>query len=147
MRPQGSALGDRFHDQRMRMPDHHDTEAVVKVDVLVALDVPDPGGLPVVDEDRLGRRVLEGRGHTPRDNLFGLLPELVGSLTLRPEAFFLFGDEFDDAAGGDRLGDSTHGFPPRLFFTARAEIASSMQRLAFWAVISGLSYRGETSTR
>src|SRR5438067_7743040 len=118
------------------MPHHHDTEAVVKVDVLVTVDVPDAAAVPVVDEDRLGRRVLEGRGHAAGNDLLGLLPELIGLLALGPEPFLLLGGQFDDAAGGDRFGDSTHGFPPRVFFTARAEIASSMQRLAFWAVIS-----------
>src|SRR2546421_88251 len=56
----GGALGDRLDDQRVRMPHHHDTEAVMKVDVLVAVDVPDAAAFPVVDKDRLGRRILEG---------------------------------------------------------------------------------------
>src|ERR1700682_38654 len=115
------------------MADHHDAEAVVKVDVLVPVDVPDAAALPVVDEDRLRRRVLEGRGHTSRDDVLCLLPELVGPLAVRAEAFLLPGDQFGDAAGGDRLGDSTHGFPPRLFFTGSAEIRVSMHGMAFWA--------------
>jgi len=130
------ALVDRLDDQGVRVPHHHHPEAVVKVDVFVAVDVPDAAALPVIDEDRLGRGVLEGRGHPAGDDLPGLLPELIGSPALRPEALFLLGGQLHDAAGGDRLGNCTHGFPPRDFFTARAEIASSMQRLAFWEVIS-----------
>ena len=50
---------DRLHHQRVGVTHEHDPEAVVEVDVLVAIDVPDPAALPVVDEHRLGRRVLE----------------------------------------------------------------------------------------
>src|ERR1700686_3535456 len=103
MRAPGGLLADRPDDQRMGMPHCHDAKAVVKVDVFIAIDVPDAAALPVVDEHRLGGRGLEGGGNAPR---------------------------------GDGLGDSSHGFPPRGFFTASAEMASSMRRLAFCAVIS-----------
>ena len=42
------------------MPDDHDAEAIVKVDVFVAVDVPDPAAFAMIDEDRLRCRVLEG---------------------------------------------------------------------------------------
>ena len=63
MRAAGGTFVDRLDDQRVGMPDHHDAEAVVKVDILVAVDVPDPAAFAVIDEHRLGRRVLEGRRH------------------------------------------------------------------------------------
>ena len=113
------------------MPDDHDTEAIVKVDIFVAIDVPDPAALAVIDEDRLGRCVLEGRGHAPRDELLRLLPQLVGTPALGTKTLLLPGGQFHDALGGDRLGNSAHGVPPRDFLTASAEIASSMQRFAF----------------
>ena len=47
------------NDRGVRVPDDHDAEAVVEIDVLVAVDVPDTAALAVVDEDRLRRRVLE----------------------------------------------------------------------------------------
>src|SRR5207302_8297206 len=106
-------------------------EAIVKVDVLVAVHVPDPAALAMIDEHRLGRCVLEGRGHPSRDELLRLLPELVGPLAAGSKTLLLPGDQFHDALGGDRLGNSAHVVPPRDFFTASAEIASSMQRLAF----------------
>ena len=136
VRPFCGPFADRLYDLRMRMADDHHAEAIVKVDVLVPVDVPHTAALAVIDEDRLGRGVLEGRGNPARDELLGLLPELIGPLPLGPELILLLGDQFGDAAGGDRLGNSTHGFPPRDCFTASAEIASSMHRLAFWAVIS-----------
>jgi hypothetical protein len=52
-------LRDRLDDQRVRVPDHHDAEPVVEVDVLIAVDVPHAAALPALDEDRLRRRVLE----------------------------------------------------------------------------------------
>src|SRR6266566_1727169 len=122
---------DRLDDQRVGMPDHHDAEAVVKVDILVAVHVPDPASLAMIDEDRLGRRVLEGRGHASRDELLSLLPQLVGTPAIGTKPLLLPGDQFHDPLGGDRLGNSAHSVPPRDFLTASAEIASSMQRFAF----------------
>src|SRR5712692_8627458 len=147
MRPFRGLLADRPDDLRMGVPDDHDAEAIVKVDVFVPVNVPHAAALTVIDEDRLRGGVLEGRGNPSRDEPLCLLPELIGPLPLRPEPLLLLGDQLHDAPGGDRLGNSAHGVPPRDFFTASAEIASSMQRLAFWAVISEGSYGGETSTR
>ena len=60
MRPLGHLLGDRLNDARMGVPDRHDAETIVKVDVLVAVDVPDAAAFAMIDEHGLGRRVLEG---------------------------------------------------------------------------------------
>src|SRR4029077_15913387 len=117
-------------DQWVGMPDDHDAEAIVKVDVFVAVDVPDTAAFAVIDKDRLGGGVLEGWGVSARDDLLRLLPELVGPMARGTKPLLLPGDQFHDALGGDRLGNGAHGVPPRDFFTARAEIASSMQRLA-----------------
>ena len=51
---------DRLDDQGVGVPDRHHAEAVMKVDVFVAVDVPDTTALTMVDEDRLWGRVLEG---------------------------------------------------------------------------------------
>ncbi len=133
---QRGALGNRLDNERVGVADGHDAKAVVKVDVFVAVDVPDPAALSVIHEDRLRRGVLKRGGDSSRNELFRLLPELVRLLPLRPKPFLLSGDQFDDATGRDRLGNGAHGFPPRVFLAARAEIASSMQRFAFCAVIS-----------
>src|SRR5205814_10369271 len=100
-------------------------------DILVAVDVPDPAAFAVIDEHRLGRRVLEGRRHAARDELLRLPPELVGPLAIGSKTLLLPRGQFHDALGGDWLGNSAHGVPPRDFLTASAEIASSMQRFAF----------------
>src|ERR1700704_765328 len=105
----GGTVVDGLDDQWVRMPHDHDPEAVVKIDVFVAVDVPHPATLAVIDEHRLGRRVLEGGGHAARDELLRLLPEFVGPPPLGTESLL----------------------PPRDFLAARAEIASSMQRFAF----------------
>src|SRR4029077_6731121 len=42
VRAAGDPFGDRVDDQWMSVPDDHDAEAVVEVDVLVAVDVPNP---------------------------------------------------------------------------------------------------------
>ena len=52
-------LGDRVGDLRVGVADHHDAEAVVEVDVLVAVDVPNATALTVIRKHRLRRRVLE----------------------------------------------------------------------------------------
>ena len=52
-------LADGFDDQGMSVSNHHHTETVVKVDVLIAIHVPDPAALAPVGEDRLWCRVLE----------------------------------------------------------------------------------------
>src|SRR2546423_14690932 len=115
MRAAGGAFVDRFDDQRVGVPDHHDAEAVVKVDILVAVDVPDPAAFTVIDEDRLGRRVLEGRGHAPRDELLRLLPQLVGTPALGTKTLLLPGGQFHDAVAGDRLRNRAAGGPPPEF--------------------------------
>ena len=69
MRPAMQLRVDGRDDRRMRMADDHDAEAVVEIDVLVAVDVPDLAALAVVDEDRLRRRVLERARHAAGDEL------------------------------------------------------------------------------
>ena len=43
---------DRVADRRVGVADGHDAEAVVEVDVLVAVDVPDAGALAALEVDR-----------------------------------------------------------------------------------------------
>ena len=95
MRAPGDALGDRLHDQRVGVADDHDAEAVVEVDVLVAVDVPDPAAAAVLDEDGLRGGVLERRGHTPRAERAGLAPELVGPPPRGAEPVFLARNQID----------------------------------------------------
>src|SRR2546430_5722458 len=68
---------DRLDDLRVRVPDDHDPEPVMEVDVFVAVDVPDPAPVPAVYEDGLRRGILEGGGDAPREDLPCLGPELV----------------------------------------------------------------------
>jgi len=59
VRATAELLLDRSDDDRMRVADDHHAEAVVKVDVFVAVDIAHPAALPTVDEHRQWRRVLE----------------------------------------------------------------------------------------
>src|SRR5580704_9514550 len=77
----------------MRMADNHDPEPVVKVNVLVAVDVPDATALSMVDEHGLRRCVLEGARHAARDVLGCLLPQLARTRTSCTEVGFLAGGQ------------------------------------------------------
>ena len=59
MRSPRDLLADNLHDLRMSVTDDHHAEAVVEVDVLVAVGVPDPAALAVIHEDGLGCRILK----------------------------------------------------------------------------------------
>src|SRR5207302_632361 len=99
----------RFHrgdDRRMRMAPHHDTEPVVEVDVLVAVDVPDRASLPAIDEHRLRGRVLKRAGHTTRDHAGRLLPQLSGTLAASSERLLLLRDQVANPSGSGRAHDS-----------------------------------------
>src|ERR1700737_229627 len=96
MRALRGTLVDRLEDERMGVANRHDAEAIVKVDVFISVDVPYPAALAAIDENRLRRRILEGRRHPARNELLGLLPEVVGPVPLRPEPFLLLRDQFDD---------------------------------------------------
>src|SRR5260370_16632812 len=131
VRAQGGTVADRLDDQWVGVRDDNDAEAIVKVDVFVAVDVPDTAAFAVVDEDRLGRGVLEGRGHAARDELLRLLPELVGPMASGTKPLLFPGDQFHDPLGGDRLRNRAHTLPPRAFFPARAEIPSIIRPSPF----------------
>ena len=75
--PCATALGDRVDDQRVGVADDHDAEAVVEVDVLVAVDVPDAAATPYSTKIGCGDASWNDEG-TPRGlNCAGLAPELV----------------------------------------------------------------------
>jgi hypothetical protein len=93
VRAASDALGDGVDDQRMSVPDDHHAEAVVEVDVLVAVDVPNPAAAAVLHEDRLGGRVLERRWHSTGTEGAGLAPKLVGSPSRRAEGILLASDQ------------------------------------------------------
>ena len=92
---------DRVDDLGVGVADDHHAKTVVEVHVLVAVDVPDPAALSVLDEDRVRRRVLEGRRYSPREHLPRLRPQLVRARTRLAEALFLGLDQVGDPAGGD----------------------------------------------
>jgi hypothetical protein len=56
---------DGLADLRIGVPDAHHPEAVVEVDVLGAVNVPDQGALAAIDVDRPGVVELEGGGDSP----------------------------------------------------------------------------------
>src|SRR5207245_43635 len=82
----------------------HDPKAVVEVDVLVTVDVPDPASLAAVHEDGLGRGILKGRGDAARKGFASLGPELVGARPGLAETVFLGRDQVGNPAGGDLAG-------------------------------------------
>src|SRR4029077_890453 len=98
------AVLDRLDDLGVGVPDHHHPKAVVEVDVLVAVHVPDPAALATVHEDRLRRGVLERGWDAPRHPLAGLGPELVAARTRLAEALLLGRDQVGYPAGGHVAG-------------------------------------------
>src|SRR5581483_5307179 len=63
----------RLHDLRVRVPHDHDAVAVVVVDVLVAVDVPDVRAPAVAHVDRVRRPRLPARRHAAGQPALGLL--------------------------------------------------------------------------
>ncbi len=72
-------LGHRGDDGRVGVAGEHRAEAAVEVDVLGAVDVPDPRASAALDEHRARRRVLPGRGDASREVGAGRDVQLVRS--------------------------------------------------------------------
>jgi hypothetical protein len=95
---------DRLADHRARVTDAHHPEAVVEVDVLTAVDVPDQGTLAAIDVDRPGIVQLEGGGDAARHHLAGAVEVLGGGRSVLAEASHLFlGEAVDQLALDCRL--------------------------------------------
>src|SRR5205807_8942857 len=97
VRALGYAVTDRLDDLGMCVSDHHHPEAVVEVDILVAVDVPDPAALSPLHEHRLGGGVLEGRWDPSRHDLARLVPKLLRSGPRLSEPPLLMGRQLIDA--------------------------------------------------
>src|SRR5256712_11764412 len=100
LREVGAALDlplDGVDDLRVGVADHHDAEAVVKVDVFVAVHVPHKAALAVLDEDRLRRGVLEGRRDAPREHLSRVFPQLLRARTRLAETLLFDRGELENA--------------------------------------------------
>ena len=77
---------DRFDDLRVRMADDHATEAAVRVDVLVAVDVPDLRAVAFAEVDRIRVAGLERRTDTLRQAVQRALVERLRLLRAVEEA-------------------------------------------------------------
>src|SRR2546427_4524276 len=75
------------------MPNHHGAVAQMEIEVLVAVDVVDPVAASVIDEDRVGSRILPTGGDAAGDVPLGDRPVGDGCLVLRLEGCLLFGDQ------------------------------------------------------
>ena len=102
VRAPGDLLADRLHDERVGVADDHDPEPVVKIDVFVPVDVPDPAALAALGEYRLRRRVLVRGGHAARFHLARLAPLLVGAPPIGAEGNLLARDQRLDALRAER---------------------------------------------
>src|SRR5439155_6544405 len=101
---------DRVRDLWVRVADDRDAEPVVKVDVLVAVDVPDAAALAVIDEDRLRRCVLERRRNASRQHLTRVVPELSATCARVSKTPLFDLDQLRDAVRGHLTGGSgRHG--------------------------------------
>jgi hypothetical protein len=86
-------LAHRLNDQGMGVPHHHDPEAVVKIDVLVAVHIPHAAPQAVINEDWLRSGILEGGRNASGADLARFAPELVRLPPRRPEPLFLARDQ------------------------------------------------------
>ena len=86
----------------MGMPDQHHPEAVVEVDVLVAVHVPYPAALTPVDEHRLGWLALKGAGDPTGDVLGRGAPHLERTGAMSAERRLFPGDQVPHAGLGRR---------------------------------------------
>ena len=102
---------DRLDDLRVRVAGDHGAVAQVEVEVLVAVDVPQPVAQAVVDVDRVRRRGLPARGDTPGDRASCDLAVCDRCAVLRLELRFLIRDQrvHPIEVDVDRLVDD-HGF-------------------------------------
>ena len=82
VRPEPDPVGDGLRDHVVRVALHHRAEAVVEVEVLVAVDVPDLGALAVGEVDRPRIARLVRRGDAAGEALLGAgveVPRALGS--------------------------------------------------------------------
>ena len=87
------SLGQRLHDLGVGVADDVDPEAAMEVLVLLAVDVPDARGLPLLEVDRVGVAHLEVRGDTPGQALHSPSMQLLGGLRVGVQGLgFLLGD-------------------------------------------------------
>ena len=115
VRPLRVALADRAADRRVRVPLHHRAEAVVEVEHLVAVDVPDLRALAVREVDRPRVAQLVGRGDAGAQHLVGPLVHRERALRTLVEPLLLAFDQAADALAVQRDGArSGHGTPRRL---------------------------------
>ena len=96
---------DGGRDLRVRVPEAHDAEAVVEVDVLVAVDVPDRCPLAALEIHRARLARLEGRGHAVGHDDARPLVERVRARGARQEALALALGQLRDAAAVDVGGE------------------------------------------
>ena len=102
---------DRLDDLRVRVAGDHGAVAQVEVEVLVAVDVPQPVAQAVVDVDRVRRRGLPAGGDTSGDRASRDLAIRDRCAVLRFELRFLIRDQgvYPIEVDVDRLVDD-HGF-------------------------------------
>jgi hypothetical protein len=87
--PLADTVADGRHDGRVGVTGDHHAEAVVEVDVLVAVDVPQPRSAAAGDEDRARRGVLPRRRHAAGKVVRSRYVQLVRALCARPQGRLL----------------------------------------------------------
>ncbi len=115
MRSLGDPFGNRLDDGRMRVPLHHRAEAVVVVDPLVAVDIPDLGALAFVQVDRPGIAHLVGRRHAARHGLFRALVHPARPRGRVVQPLFFLGGQLCYAAFIDLQSGSDNGHASALW--------------------------------
>src|ERR1700680_1908226 len=81
----------------MRMTNSHHAEAVVEIDVVIAVDIDDVAALALLREDRERLGVLERRRHTSRHGVARPLPPLAGSRVREAKSLLLSDGQLGDA--------------------------------------------------
>ena len=99
------ALLERRADDRVRVALDHRAEAVVEVQVLVAVDVPHARAVTALEVDRPRVAQLVGRRHAARQHGVRALVHLAGCGGGRVEALLLAVDQLADALPVDLDGD------------------------------------------
>ena len=113
VRPPARGLLDRIHDQGVGVSRNHRAVAQMEIEVLVPVDVVDPVPLSVIDEDRVGTRILPAGGDAPGDEPLGDRAVGDGGSVLRLEGRFLLGDERIDPVQVE-IDRSIRNHPARL---------------------------------
>ena len=108
VRADPGALAHGGGDLRVAVADAHHAEAVVEVDVLVAVDVPHARALAAVEVDRPRVGRLERARHAARHDLAGALEVRVGAGRAGQQLGALDLGQLEDARAIDRLRNSRH---------------------------------------